>query len=443
MSSAYYKIFDGMVSFLQGAMFVFYCNKFLGSRFSRNKSFFLGAVVSILLFVSITVQNYFITLSGFELLFYLSILIPYCFLTLEGKWYSKLIVPSIMYLLYGAITVTFHFLFSVFLDVGSQELMYSQSIYRVILIILINVVFVFIISIIVTKYHGNFLLYGANEVFLSIILPIITVSVIFLTLYISMDSRITKYSKIGLALIAFSVLIISVIIINMMVKISKSNGIKTENIIMKKEQELYKSEILSNNTYISEISSIKHDMKNKMLCICKMITDNKLEEALYLCGEEQRKIDNAPVIFTTENIYLNSILNVIYQKARLSNIDIKFTVKSYMTDVNGNDIITVIGNLCDNAIEYLAKNNGVNRKMFVSLNQRKNYYIITVKNYISGSVLECNPKLQTIKENVIKHGHGLRNVRNAIGVYGGTLDISEFDGMFIANVILEVPSTTE
>ena len=146
-------------------------------------------------------------------------------------------------------------------------------------------------------------------------------------------------------------------------------------------------------------------------------------------------------LLRTKNIYLNSILNVIRQKANENEIDLKIEVNSELSKINGNDLITIIGNLCDNSIDYLVK--CPNKKMFIFLTEQGGYYIVTIKNSIKGSVLLTNPDLHTQKDNVKYHGYGLPSVKKCCKKYNGYLDFSENEKLFSAKVMLEIPNITK
>ena len=179
---------------------------------------------------------------------------------------------------------------------------------------------------------------------------------------------------------------VAVVILELLVRISKSNDLETENKIMHIKSEMYQQQIDSNSNYIKEISSIKHDMKNKLMCIDDLITDKKYEEASLLCRESNQELMNASCIFNTDNIFLNSILNVIYSKAKEKNIDIKIIIKSDFMMVNGTDLISLIGNLADNAITASA--NSADKCIVVSITEKGEYYRLIIKNSIDVSVLK-------------------------------------------------------
>ena len=145
--------------------------------------------------------------------------------------------------------------------------------------------------------------------------------------------------------------------------------------------------------------------------------------------------------YSTLFIY-GQALNVVYKKAKEKNIDIKIVVKTNLEYIDGTDLISILGNLCDNAIEALdfLKHD---RNLTVSIFEKGGNYIISVKNYVEESVLKHNKTLRTSKSDKSIHGFGLKNISDIVKKYDGILDISEEMNLFIVNIMIEIPSTTE
>lgn len=60
---------------------------------------------------------------------------------------------------------------------------------------------------------------------------------------------------------------------------------------------------------------------------------------------------------------LNAVINVEQEKAVALNINFSIQIADEMIEFSENsDIVSIIGNMCDNAIEYLIKIDKINRK---------------------------------------------------------------------------------
>ena len=285
--------------------------------------------------------------------------------------------------------------------------------------------------------HQSFFAKRGKDIFEFIIIPIISLYMIAYTSFAIVNSSIHTYNRIDIFIIHSTVLSLCFLSVILIERISHNRELKMQNIIMQKEQELYRKQISESDRYIREISSIRHDMKNKILCLSEMLSENKIMEAKRLCGQMKSELSNASYVFSTGNIYLNSILNVLYRKAKENHADVKTTIKSELNGIDGEDIITVIGNSGDNAIEAHSKS------ISITIAEKGGYYVITVKNSITHSVIENNPDLHSTKNNFLYHGHGIYSVKAIAKKYSGEVSIFENDGQFIVSVMLKIPSTTE
>ena len=137
----------------------------------------------------------------------------------------------------------------------------------------------------------------------------------------------------------------------------------------------------------------------------------------------------------TGYVYLDAILNVVYEKAIENDIDFSVDCKDNLSFVAGDDLAVLIGNLADNAVEALAKEQ--NKKLKISIFQNGSYGVLNVQNYCSSSVLQTNPTLYTSKEDKKNHGRGISIVKSIAEKYGGDVVISEKNNEFIVSVILD------
>ena len=109
-------------------------------------------------------------------------------------------------------------------------------------------------------------------------------------------------------------------------------------------------------------------MKNNIACIDNLIIKGKYDEAHKICQEVTNKISAGGAIVNTDNFLLNAVLNVEIEKARLYEISFKLKISDNMKlFINGSDIISIIGNLCDNAITYLSCENTEKKEINFSI----------------------------------------------------------------------------
>lgn len=286
-----------------------------------------------------------------------------------------------------------------------------------------------------------------KNLFLLMILPIMSLIVLIYCFGTASNIHFIEYNhisiwKIGTVLCLSALITAAVTTLIEIKRASKANELKIETLVNLKEYEMYRQQINDANQYIEEIAAIKHNMKNKIFCISELLSNNNISEAVRLCDNIKSELDEVSYIFHTDNLYLNAILNVLYKKSKETNTDMKAVIKSSLKNIDSSDLISLIGNLCDNAIEALQKNNN-QRILKLSLSEKGGYYILSVKNNIDSSVMTGNPDLNSSKQDKLYHGFGLKTVKSIVKKYDGVWDISEEDGFFAVGIMLKIPSTTE
>lgn len=440
MYSILHTGFELFINLYQGIIIVMFCYKFLGGRFDKRKNIIFAIFAIIVMFLGITVQNYLsVTFSLSEVLLYCIIMFSYTFICLKGKIYLKILTPLFAYAVVAAVGLAVTCLSMAVYNMKREAIILGDHYVRYYMMIIANISITLILFLILKFKKNKINLKSYSDLFIFIILPVLGLIVNFLSFFVSTNESIKDYELFMLALVSILTFIINIVVLNVMVKVSKNSELKAQNLVMQKEQKYYYDEINNSNEYIQQISTIKHDLKNKVLCIEELIRKEEYAKAISICNSTSKSLIAAE-IFRTENIYLNSILNVVHKKASEFKIDLKVEIRSELLKIKGEDIITIVGNLCDNAIEYLSDKKI--KELYVKIYSKGAYYIITVKNSIERSVLEDNPNLITVKEDKVFHGNGIPSVKKLAEYYNGCANFIEKDNMFISKIMLEIPNIT-
>lgn len=440
MYSILHTGFELFINLYQGIIIVLFCYKFLGGKFDKRKNIIFAIFAIIVMFIGITVQNYLsVTFSLSEVLLYCIIMFSYTFICLKGKIYLKILTPLFAYAVVAAVGLAVTCLSMAVYNMKRETIILGDHYVRYYMMIIANISITLILFLILKFKKNKINLKSYSDLFIFIILPVLGLIVNFLSFFVSTNESIKDYELFMLALVSILTFIINVVVLNVMVKVSKNSELKAQNLVMQKEQKYYYDEIKNSNEYIQQISTIKHDLKNKVLCIEELIRKEEYAKAISICNSTSKSLIAAE-IFRTENIYLNSILNVVHKKASEFKIDLKVEIRSELLKIKGEDIITIVGNLCDNAIEYLSDKKI--KELYVKIYSKGAYYIITVKNSIEQSVLSDNPNLITCKEDRVFHGNGIPSVKKIAENYNGCTNFIEKDNMFISKIMLEIPNIT-
>ena len=96
----------------------------------------------------------------------------------------------------------------------------------------------------------------------------------------------------------------------------------------------------------------------------------------------------------------------------------------------------MVGNLCDNAIEYLISQPEQMRDMKLRIHSYQNFYVITCYNKILSSVLKENPEWYTTKEDKENHGKGMSIVKKIAQTHNGDITCLEENGYLSVSVVV-------
>ena len=69
----------------------------------------------------------------------------------------------------------------------------------------------------------------------------------------------------------------------LLLKVSKDSKLKTDLLLSKQREEMYKNSVLSTNEHIEKLAKVKHDIKNNTMTISRLISSGEYDSAKELC----------------------------------------------------------------------------------------------------------------------------------------------------------------
>lgn len=438
-------VFEITVNLLQSIYFVGFFLLFLGGKFSTRKNIILLSIFIALNFAVLTYFTYnqpnivmldmFIGIILYEI---------YCITCLKGELAIKLILPFIVSLINTIISYGFVYSSSIISGVTFEELITKSSLFRYLFVCLANLATIVVLFIMWRTKAKTYSLKKVSNVIAFVVIPLLAMMILYITMYIMILTNFQSNIIIFLSIICISMIVIAGIVWFMIARINKDNEIKTKLLLSEQKANLYKQNIISSNRQIETIKLLKHDMKNNILCIDALIEEENYDEAHNICHSLTNKYTSIGTIVNTENYLLNAVLNVEIEKAKSYEIPIKLSITNDLKMFkNSSDIISLIGNILDNAISYLSKNKVKNNEINFSTGYEGSYSIIKCRNNILDSVLFNNPSLKTDKEDKDNHGKGITIINSIAHKYNGDVIIKERNKEFIITVILDNRSLPE
>lgn len=372
---------------------------------------------------------------------YISCFFIYSLIFFHGKKIIMFIATLILFVINSiSALICVIFEYAVFGILWQQDFSEIQKtvIFRVILIVVAHIIDIFIFWKLIKITSKKKYFIKQTDFMTFVVIPLM--SIILILCCVNILEIKNNDVKLLTTLFIMSLITIAIAIIYgiMFLRISKDNQLKTEYLLTQQKMNLYEESVIKSGKQIEKMSKIKHDMKNYLLSIGTLINDKKYEDAEKLCTQMSDNLQRVYTPVNTENILLNAIVNVELDKAESENIDFKVEILNFLNEFSGNsDIISVIGNICDNAIEYLKTQPRERRIMSLKITKANDYYAIVCKNKISYSVLNNNSELKTSKYDKENNGKGTNIVKEICYKYNGNVSYKEKNNEFIVTVLLK------
>lgn len=179
----------------------------------------------------------------------------------------------------------------------------------------------------------------------------------------------------------------------------------------------------------------RHELKNNYFLIDSLLEQGQYDEIRTQLHEvifPQFEMDK---LVSTGNRFVDMLLTQKRMEAMQYSIPIVLDVRlTERINLNQQMLCSLVSNLLDNAIEASLRVDKPNITFY--MRQFKGYISIEVRNQITQSVLETNPRLNTSKGDREHHGIGLKIIRQIVNRCDGSMKLFEESGMFVAAVIL-------
>ncbi|MCL2216559.1 MAG: ATP-binding protein [Defluviitaleaceae bacterium] len=202
------------------------------------------------------------------------------------------------------------------------------------------------------------------------------------------------------------------------------------------EKEYYFNQCQLMQESVENIKSMRHDMKLHLATARDFISTDKTGEATAYLNGLLGDIEESGAYSNTKNTAFDSIINFKLNNAKQENIklDIRLLIPPSL-NIEVADIITIIGNLLDNALDGVSKVE--DKKIKLDIEYSRESLFIQLENTFDGVVKYDNKRIAT-RKNGGEHGHGLKNIRKSVEKYNGHIDITHDENVFSVGVLLYV-----
>lgn len=172
-----------------------------------------------------------------------------------------------------------------------------------------------------------------------------------------------------------------------------------------------------------------HDLKNQMALL---VRDRGVAEEIRKC------LDDYSDSVRTGNDAMDVVLTEKSILCRKHGIDLTCMVdERCLTGLSPVDVYSVLGNLMDNAVEYLSKIPDQEKRIIsLSICREGAMDIVQVENYLQEKPEENRGLPITTKSDKDNHGFGLKSVQYILKKYNGIMRLSTEDNLFSVTIAL-------
>ena len=185
------------------------------------------------------------------------------------------------------------------------------------------------------------------------------------------------------------------------------------------EQKHYEKVDEMNQEHAHLIHNIRHYLK----VIGEAAAEENAVEISRILEDLQIEFDNAEATMFCAEPLLNTILNEKQKEAARKKVKMEILVEPGFTlqSMSQIDVIAVIGNLLDNAIEAASKCQAGFIKVFLFSQNDNHFSVMKIINNHTGGIIQQDDTLITTKKDKSHHGIGLESVNRTLEKYEGYL----------------------
>ncbi len=204
--------------------------------------------------------------------------------------------------------------------------------------------------------------------------------------------------------------------------IIKEKNMSIENMLIVLEEQMktitnYYYELRNKD---EEIRRFRHDIKNLLYILNNMLSNNKTEEARDYITKMIGTFNAVTARYNTGCYIADAILSSKQKEAEEINTEIKINGPIPENSIKDVDMVILMSNLLDNAIEACAKIEG-KKEIVLDSYIKINKWILKISNPVIKKPIIVNNRIMTTKENKNIHGIGILNIQRIVEKYAGNI----------------------
>lgn len=269
--------------------------------------------------------------------------------------------------------------------------------------------------------------------------PVASLGIMFLTYYLGIDFNVQLQYKVMLCVYFAIMQFGNIFIFHAFSRYSQElyNNMQQKLIILDKDMKLehYNQTMHMDDKYREFI----HNTSNYLKTIGELALNHKDKDIISIIEELNIKLEKSSNIAYCNNNILNSVLSEKHSAAENKGISLDIYVEPGVRfgSASDVDIITMIGNLVDNALEATEKCEE-KHTIFVRIFTQNdgNICVVKVTNSFNGNIIKSGMGFVSTKKEEGIHGVGLKSVEKTAEKCGGYLECFAENNEFIAVLLI-------
>ncbi len=267
------------------------------------------------------------------------------------------------------------------------------------------------------------------------IFPVVTALTVCSFWYVRYNEPLEETNRIILVVVSALLLLAT-----MLMFFAFQSHAKKENELFLLQQE--KNKLNTNMLYFdilerqnNDLRIYAHDAKNHLSAIKSLNTNSEIDEYISKMSE---RLNEYSRVSHSGNRILDVLINKYITECSLHGMEFYFDIKNNnLSHMEYDDIVTVLGNLLDNACEAAEKS--IRKQVSLETDKINGFSVVIVSNSC-----DIAPKFDslnmpvTTKENKNMHGLGLKSVKRTVKKYLGDVEFNfnEKKNVFTATIMM-------
>ena len=208
--------------------------------------------------------------------------------------------------------------------------------------------------------------------------------------------------------------------------------LRTELTLLEQEEHSLNQYVEEAKTRYDKTKSFRHDIRNHIEVIKKLLQNGRLEEAVRYMEDMDDMAEEMSFPISTNNPVVDILVGNKLGIAKSMGIDVDCSLLlPYPCGVRDIDICIVLSNALDNAIHAVkGLDDGIEKYIRVSGRIQRDLLMIETQNSFPG-------------KGAFKKGTGLSNIKKVVEKYDGAMSIETQEHVFILHVLLFIPQHPE